>query len=101
MQKVAIVGLGFMGTMHLQVYAQIKDVRVVAVLDKQKNKAERDLAKLKLDIPVFESLDRLLAACEVDIIDICLPTNLHAPFVLKAISAGKHVFCEKPLALTN
>jgi predicted dehydrogenase len=43
----------------------------------------------------------MLAACAVDIIDICLPTEFHMPFFLKAISADKHVFCEKPLALTN
>ncbi|MDR3459644.1 MAG: Gfo/Idh/MocA family oxidoreductase [Verrucomicrobiae bacterium] len=100
MPNVAIVGFGFMGAMHLQVYAQIKGSKVVAVVDNQLAKAKRDLAKLQLKIPVFASLEEMLAVCAVDIIDICLPTKLHTPFFLKAIAAGKHVFCEKPLALT-
>ncbi len=97
MQKIAIVGLGFMGTMHAQVYAQLRNARLVAVVDDKTSK--RDLSKLKLDVPVFGTLEEMLAACEVDVVDICLPTDLHAPFALKAIAAGKHVFCEKPLAL--
>ena len=101
MQKIAIVGLGFMGTMHAQVYAQLRNAALVAVVDNQKPKTKRELAKLKIDVPVFASLSELLSGCEVDVVDICSPTDLHASFALKAISAGKHVFCEKPLALTR
>jgi len=99
MQKIAIIGLGFMGTMHAQIYAQLGNARLVAVVEKQKAKAKRDLEKLKLDARVFGTLEEMLAACDVDVVDVCLPTDLHAPFALKAIAAGKHVFCEKPLAL--
>lgn len=99
MQNIAIIGLGFMGTMHAQIYAQLRNARLVAVVDDKKAKAKRDLAKLKLDVPVFGTLEEMLAACDVDVVDICLPTDLHATFALKAIAAGKHVFCEKPLAL--
>jgi predicted dehydrogenase len=101
MQKIAIIGLGFMGTMHAQIYAQLRDARLVAVVDNKQAKARRDLAKLKLDAPVFGTPGEMLAACDVDVVDICLPTDLHAPFALQAIAAGKHVFCEKPLALTK
>ncbi|MCU0771709.1 MAG: Gfo/Idh/MocA family oxidoreductase [Verrucomicrobia bacterium] len=99
MQSIAIIGFGFMGTMHAQIYAQLRDARLVAVVDYKKAKAKRDLAKLKLDVPVFGTLEEMLAATDVDVVDICLPTDLHAPFAFKAIAAGKHVFCEKPLAL--
>jgi predicted dehydrogenase len=47
---------------------------------------------------VFKNLDEMLP--EVDIVDICTPTHLHAPMVLQATGAGKHIICEKPLALT-
>lgn len=99
MQNIAIIGLGFMGTMHAQIYAQLRHARLVAVVDINKAKARRNLAKLNLGAPVFGTLEEMLAACDADVADICLPTDLHAPFALKAITAGKHVFCEKPLAL--
>lgn len=101
MQRIAIVGLGFMGTMHAQIYTQLRAATLVAVVDKQKLKAKRDLSRLKLNAPVFGTLGELLRAQDVDVVDICLPTDLHARFALKAIAAGKHVFCEKPLALTE
>ena len=90
-----------MGTMHAQIYARVRVAALVAVVDKQKVKAKRDLAKLKLNAPVFGTLEELLRAQEVDVVDICLPTDLHAPIALKAIAARKHLFCEKPLALTK
>lgn len=101
MQNVAIVGLGFMGTMHAQIYKQLREATLVAVVDKQQAKAKRDLAKLGIEARVFGKLEDMLRACDVDVVDVCLPTDLHAPFALKAIAAGKHVFCEKPLALTK
>ena len=101
MQKVAIIGLGFMGTMHAQIYKQLRDASLVAVVDKQQANARRDLAKLGIEAGVFGTLEEMLHKCDVDVVDVCLPTDLHAPFALKAIAAGKHLFCEKPLALTK
>lgn len=101
MQKVAIIGLGFMGTMHAQIYKQLRDAALVAVVDTQQAKAKRELARLGIDARVFGTLEDLLDQVDVEVVDICLPTDLHAPFALKAISAGKHVFCEKPLALNK
>jgi len=90
-----------MGTMHAQIYKQLREATLVAVVDKQRAKAERDLAKLGIEARVFATLEDMLRHCEVDVVDVCLPTDLHAAFALKAIAAGKHVFCEKPLALTK
>ncbi|HRJ73447.1 MAG TPA: Gfo/Idh/MocA family oxidoreductase [Terrimicrobiaceae bacterium] len=101
MQKIALVGLGFMGTMHAQIYAQLKNATLSAVVDKDKAKAKASLAKLGLSAPVFGTLKEALKAADVDVVDICLPTDLHAAFALEAIAARKHVFCEKPIALTN
>ncbi len=101
MQKIALVGLGFMGTMHAQIYAQLKNATLAAVVDKEKPKAKESLAKLGLQAPVFGTLEEALESVDVNAVDICLPTDLHAAFALKAIAARKHVFCEKPLALSN
>ena len=101
MKKIAIIGMGFMGTMHAQIYKQLRDAALVAVVDKRQAKARQVLAKLGIQAPVFGTLEAMLRACNVDAVDICLPTDLHARFALAAIAAGNHVFCEKPLALTK
>jgi predicted dehydrogenase len=49
----------------------------------------------------FRDIDALLAAPDIDAVDICLPTDLHAPTAIAALRAGKHVLVEKPLALTG
>lgn len=99
MQRITIVGFGFMGTMHAQIYTQLPKAHIVAIVDLDRPKARRDLAKLGVQAPVYATLADALAKESVDVVDICLPTDLHAPFALEAIAAGKHVFCEKPLAL--
>jgi predicted dehydrogenase len=50
-------------------------------------------------VATFTSLDEMLAGCELDLVDVTLPPALHADATVKALSAGKHVFCEKPLSL--
>lgn len=99
MQNIILVGLGFMGTMHAQVYARLKEARLAGVVDLDTRKARADLVKLGLKAPVFASLAGALEASDATAVDICLPTDLHAEFALEAIGAGKHVFCEKPFAL--
>ncbi len=90
-----------MGTMHAQIYQQLRNATLVAVVDKQTAKAKRSLTKLGIEAEVFGTFEEMLGKCDVDVVDICLPTDLHTPFALKAISADKNVFCEKPLALTH
>ena len=51
-------------------------------------------------ISKYEKLDDLLADPKIDMVDICLPPNAHADVAIAALRAGKHVFCEKPIALS-
>jgi len=99
MQRIAIVGFKFMGATHAQIYRHLSDAELVAVVDRNPDRATGILRKLGFDLPVYSSLETLLKEKEVDVIDICSPTHVHREMCLQAISAGKHVFCEKPLAL--
>lgn len=101
MQRIAIVGFGAMGQMHARCYQQLPAAQVVALVNTKRRDAGMVQKTLGLDVPVFPQLADLLAdaGMEVDIVDICLPTDLHAAACHEAIRAGKHVFCEKPLAM--
>lgn len=99
MIKVGLIGCGFMGAMHANCYKNIDGVKVVAFADVRKEKAE-ELAK-GTDAVIYGDGKDLIEKADVDIIDICLPTFLHAEYALSAMDKVKYLFVEKPVALTN
>ena len=94
--KVGIVGVGFMGTTHAAGWAETP--AEIAGFTAETPQEAGDLAT-KYNVKVYPSLDAMLP--NVDVVDICSPTHLHYEMALKAAAAGKHVICEKPLALTT
>ncbi len=111
--NVAVIGLGFMGVVHLRAYLNMEGVRVAAVCDPVRlpvngvlagvagNIKKSDDIALGPDVKVCRRLEDALAEAEVDLVDICSPTPLHAEQAVAALKAGKHVLCEKPLACTS
>jgi predicted dehydrogenase len=100
MQRIVIVGYGFMGKMHASVYRLLRNASVAAVVDSRQAVVEKALSEEGHKTPVYASLSEALRQESPDAVDICLPTDLHRVLALEAIRAGKHVFCEKPIALT-
>ena len=110
--NVGVVGLGFMGVTHLKAYQQLRGARLVAVCDPVRQPVNGQLgaggnigdgAPVQLNmkqVKAYRNLEDLLADPHVDLVDICVPTQLHAPTALAALKAGRHVLCEKPLART-
>jgi predicted dehydrogenase len=113
MVNIGIIGLGFMGQTHIKAYRQIPDAHIVAICDAVRLPADGVLTgvagniastdPIKFDMSVvkgYRDYRELLANPEVHLVDICLPTPLHAETAIAALRAGKHVICEKPLART-
>ena len=110
--NVGIIGLGFMGATHATALTQLPH-RLAAVCASDETKLGGDLSSVGGNLgTTFRQLDfsavnkyrdwkDLVADAAVDVVDICLPTEFHAPVALAALKEGKHVFCEKPMALTD
>ena len=98
MLKVGLIGCGFMGATHAKCYKCIDGVELAAVADLRREKAE-DAASGTNAVIYSEGMD-LIENADVDIIDICLPTYLHAEYALKAMEKVKYLFVEKPVTLT-
>ena len=98
MIRIGILGAGTMGRMHAAAYAGISDVEVVGVYSRDAERAGTVAAACNAH-PSTDAA-RLIDHPGIDAIDVCLPTPAHAEFVIAALRAGKHVFCETPLALS-
>ena len=98
MTKAAIIGAGFMGGAHNEALRRI-GVNVAGVLGIDQE--ETASFSRKVGAKGYEDLSALLADDEVNVVHICTPNNLHFPMAKAALEAGKHVFCEKPLAMTS
>ena len=110
--KVGVIGLGSMGSTHLDIYSKISEVEVIAVADSNKSrldgssKSEGNISgQAKGNVAGLEAkqyLDGmdLIDDPDIEIVDICVGTNLHFVFVEAALAKGKHVLVEKPLART-
>lgn len=98
--NVGIIGTGMIAHSHCQRYQQMKDAKTIAVADINKNRAE-EFAK-KYDIPhVYKDYKKLLEREDIHAVSICLPVFLHAPVTIDALNSGKHVLCEKPMAMNG
>ncbi|BFT71119.1 Gfo/Idh/MocA family protein [Paenibacillus sp. P36] len=95
--KVAVVGCGGMGQWHAKCYAKMPGVELVGVCDVQLESAVE--AANKVGTAAFSSFEEMLSAVSFDVVSVAVPTFVHKEVVLQAARAGKHVICEKPVAL--
>ena len=99
--KVGIIGTGIIGKGHISGYQSMSnDVDIVAIADINEAEAQH-VAQENGISHVFSDYHDLLEIDEIDSVDVCLPNFLHAPVTIDALEAGKHVYCEKPMAKTG
>jgi predicted dehydrogenase len=94
---VGVIGAGFIGRVHAR-SALLAGGRLVGIVGSSPERS-RDLAAELGASLVFSSAEALIAHPEVDVVHICTPNHLHVPLAEAAFRAGKHVVCEKPVAL--
>ncbi len=111
MIRIGMIGMGGMGWFHASRYFQIPGAELVAIADARPDRMEaRNAVSINIEnkagLPDLSAVQRfadgadLIGQAEVDVVDICLPTYLHAAYAVQALQAGRHVLCEKPMALS-
>jgi predicted dehydrogenase len=95
--RVAIAGTGFIGGVHAR-SALRAGARLVGVAASTLERSERAAAALGAE-RAFPSAEALVEADDVDVVHVCTPNYLHLPLAMAALESGKHVVCEKPLAM--
>lgn len=112
MVRVGLVGIGFMGWIHWLAYQRMAGIKVQAIATRDPAKQSGDWTSIKGNfgppgehvdlshVSVYSELEQMLTDPEIDVIDICLPPHLHFSAAQAAFAHGKHVFCEKPLAVS-
>jgi predicted dehydrogenase len=98
--RAGVIGLGFTGNAHLEGYAPLPDVQVVALAGLEDER--RTELGTTFGIPyLYRDWQELLERDDLDLISICTPNALHAPIAIAALERGCHVLSEKPLARTS
>jgi predicted dehydrogenase len=109
--KIAVLGLGFMGSTHLKALRNVPGATLAAVVSADDKKRSGDLSGIQGNLggpgemmdfsgaALYRTVEEALADPNVEAVDICLPTDRHAPVAIAALRAGKHVLVEKPMAL--
>ena len=97
--RTAIFGTGFMGRVHTEALRRLGNVEVAGVVGRTAETAHRFAEAYGID-RATEDFHEFLADSEIEAIHVCTPNSLHCDMASVALSAGKHVVCEKPLAST-
>ena len=96
MLKVGLIGVGGISGAHIPVWESMEDVELTALCDIRQERMEPYPEKHH-----YTKLDEMLKNEKLDILDICLPTYLHADYAVRAMEKGIHVLCEKPVSLKS
>jgi predicted dehydrogenase len=111
MIRIGLVSIGFMGMIHFLAAQRLRESCVTAVCSRDPKKLAGDWRSIRGNfgpqgqmvdlsgIKKYQQLDDLLADRDIDLVDICNPTHLHAETAIRALKAGKHVLVEKAIAL--
>ena len=109
--KIAVLGLGFMGSTHIEALQSMPDVQLAAVCANDPVQLSGDFTSIQgnlggpgkkydfSNVRKYTELEEAIADADVEAVDICLPTHMHASVAIEALRAGKHVLLEKPMAL--
>ena len=98
--KTGVIGMGFAGPIHIENLRRLGNIEVYAIAGRNKEKTENKAKNLGIP-KAYSRWKDLINDPHIEAVHITTPNNLHFPIAKEAIMAGKHVICEKPLALDS
>jgi len=101
--RVALLGCGVQGRVHLRAYRQMPEVEVVALFNRHRERAEQAAREFELDeVAIYDDYRQLLAdhGGSLDLVSVCTMPVVHREQTVAALSAGASVVCEKPFAMS-
>src|SRR5512137_591552 len=96
--RFGLIGCGRVAPRHAESLAELPGAALVAVADVRESRAQRFAKQYGAD--PYTDYRLMLARADIDVINICTPSGLHAVMAIEAMRAGKHVIVEKPMALS-
>ncbi len=100
--KMGLIGCGAFGNQHLLGMADIPDIEITALCDVDEENLKDKAEKFRIDAKdCYTDYKELLAREDIEAVSLALPDQIHRQIAVDAMRAGKHVFCEKPMALNN
>jgi len=98
--NIGIIGAGRIGQIHAEnLCTRIKEARVVAVADKEETRAQVVAGKYG-KVKWYKDFEKMLKQEDIEAVVICTDTSVHKKAIIESAKKGKHIFCEKPIALT-
>ena len=97
MVKLGIAGMGYIGRVHLEAASKVANAEVIGVSSSRPDQ----IRSLFPAVQTYPDYSSLLSNPRLDAVIVCVPTFLHEEYVLEAVRRGRHVLCEKPLALDS
>lgn len=96
---IGIVGAGYACQLHGNGYKRVSgvNIRLKTICDTDNVRAKAEQERFGFET-IENDFDKMINDPEIDVVDICTPPFLHPKMIIKAIQAGKHVICEKPLS---
>ncbi len=95
--RIGIIGVGQIAKAHLETYSKMQGVELVAACDINADELAKVASQFKIP-HTYTSFREMLERDDLDAVDVCLHNNFHAPFSIAVMEAGKHCYCEKPIA---
>jgi len=95
--RIGVIGVGQIGKHHLNNYQKVAGADVAAIADINADELQRVAENYKI-ADTYTNFRDLLKRDDIEAVDVCLHNNLHMPVTVAALQAGKHVYCEKPMA---
>ena len=100
--RILLIGAAFSADLHSDAYSRIQDkMHIVGICDKDLNRVQALAERYSFfDYAAYDDYNTAIAECDCDLVDICMPNFLHHDVAIKALTAGRNIICEKPLATT-